>query len=435
MGLTSISPTPPLGRRPMIPRLRALRRHWCALLAVLVLAACGQQPSAHQRLHRAPLPAPAALAADVRLLQAQQVAAAADRHHQMLLAAANWYLGRLSLDDELGQMIIIQFTQPTYTAEQAQLVQPFHPGGVILYDYAMGTADQVRALLATGQRDSPIPMFTFADLEGGVVDRLEPYLGWRPGAPDMAATGDPALAEQQGERTARDLRSFGLNADLAPDVDVAVAMGPDQQGRTFGSTPQPVITYAGAWLAGLQSQEVVGTLKHFPGLGAATADAHGNIPEIDRTRAQIEATELAPYRALIGSGQVQMVMSTDLLMPALDPNMPAELSRPIVTGILRDELHFQGVAVTDALYMVAERWSLPQAAVLAVEAGNDMIMAPWTPGMVQAVRDGLKQALAGGGLTMQQVDTSVRRILLLKLEQGLLPIPQPVLAQLSPMIS
>jgi beta-N-acetylhexosaminidase len=278
-------------------------------------------------------------------------------------------------------------------------------------------------------------MFTFADLEGGVVDRLQPYLGWRPGAPDMAATGDPSFAQQQGERTARDLRSFSLNADLAPDVDVALTLGPDQRGRTFGSGPQPVITYAGAWLAGLQSQGVVGCLKHFPGLGAATVDAHGSIPEIDRTRAQIEETELAPYRALIGSGQVQMVMSTDLLMPALDPNMPAELSRPIVTGILRNELHFQGVAVTDALYMVAERWPLAQAAVMAFEAGNDMIMAPRTPGMVQEVRDGMKQALAGGGMTMQQVNASVQRILLLKLEQGLLPIPQPVLAQLSPMTS
>ena len=432
MGLTSAS-SRALGRHLRTSRSCAPRR-WSALLAVVVLAACGPHESSLQRLQRAPLPA-SALAANEQILRAQQEAAVAYSRQQMLLAAANWYLARLSLDDKLGQMIIIQYTQPTYTAAQAQLVEPFHPGGVILYDYAMGTPDQVRGLIAAGQADSPIPMLTFADLEGGVVDRLEPYLGWRPGAPQMAATGDPAFAERQGEQAARDLRSFGLNADLAPDVDVALTMGPDQRGRTFGSTPQPVITYASAWLAGLQRQGVVGCLKHFPGLGAATVDAHGNIPEIDRTRAQIEATELAPYRALIGSGQVQMIMSTDLLMPALDPNMPAELSRPIVTGILRDELHFQGVTVSDALYMVAERWPLAQAAVLAVEAGNDMIMAPWTPGMVQAVRDGLVQALAAGGLTIQQVNASVRRILLLKLEQGLLPIPQPALAQLSPIIS
>jgi beta-N-acetylhexosaminidase len=93
------------------------------------------------------------------------------------------------------------------------------------------------------------------------------------------------------------------------------------------------------------------------------------------------------------------------------------------------------VAVTDALYMVAERWPLAQAAVMAFEAGNDMIMAPWTPGMVQAVRDGMQQALADGGITIQQINASVQRILLLKLQQGLLPIPQPVLAQLSPLMS
>lgn len=329
----------------------------------------------------------------------------------------------MSLDDKLGQLIVIQFTDTTYTAAQAQMVQPFHPGGVILYGYAMGSADQLRGLLAGAQQDSPIPMLTFTDLEGGVVDRLEPYLGPRMSAPDMAASGNPQVAEQQGEKAARDLRSFGFNADLAPDVDVALVIGPDQWGRTFGSTPQPVITYAGAWLNGLQSQGVVGCIKHFPGLGAATSDAHKDLPVIDRSRAQLEATEFAPYRALIDSGQVDMVMSTDLLMPALDPTMPAEISRPIITGILRNELHYDGVAVTDALYMsgITDHWSFAQAAVLAIEAGNDMIMAPWQPGMVSDILAGLKGALAHGDLTMAQIDTSVRRILALKIRYHILP--------------
>lgn len=338
-------------------------------------------------------------------------------------AQAAQMVDRMSLDDKLGQLIVIQFTDTTYTPDQARMVEPFHPGGVILYAYAMGTAGQVRGLLANAQHDSPVPMFTFTDLEGGVVDRLEPYLGPRMSAPDMAASGNPQVAEQQGAQAARDLRSFGFNADLAPDVDVALVIGPDQWGRTFGSTPQPVTTYAGAWLQGLQSQGVVGSLKHFPGLGAATTDAHKDLPVINRTRAQVEATELAPYRTLIATGQVDMVMSTDLLMPALDLTMPAELSRPIITGVLRDELHFDGVAITDALYMsgITDHWSFAQASVLAIEAGNDMIMAPWQPGMVQGIVTGLKQAFAHGDLTMSQINTSVRRILALKIRYHLLP--------------
>jgi beta-N-acetylhexosaminidase len=334
---------------------------------------------------------------------------------------------RMSLADKLGQMIIIQFTDTTYTPEQAAMVSPFHPGGVILYGYAMGTADQVRSLLSGAQHDSPIPMLTYTDLEGGVVDRLAAYSGSHMSAPAMAASGDTHVAEQAGERDARDLSSLGFNADLAPDVDVSVVMGPDQWGRTFGSTPSPVSTYAGAWLQGLQQQGVVGCLKHFPGLGAATTDAHLGLPVINRTRDQIEATELAPYRTLIATGQVGMVMSTDELVPALDPQLPAEISRPIITGILRNELGYDGVAVTDALYMagITDHWTFSQAAVLAIEAGNDMIMAPWQPGMIMSIVDGLKAALDRGDLTMAQIDTSVRRILELKLRYQLLPGQRP----------
>lgn len=330
---------------------------------------------------------------------------------------------RMSLDDKLGQLIVMQFTDTTYTSAQAQMVQPFHPGGVILYGYAMGSADQVRGLIGGAQHDSPIPMLTFTDLEGGVVDRLLPYTGPHMSAPDMAASGNPQVAEQQGKKAGRDLLSLGFNADLAPDVDVAVVIGPDQWGRTFGSTPQPVITYAGAWLNGLQSAGVVGCIKHFPGLGAATTDAHKDLPVINRSLSELQSTELAPYAALIASGQVDMVMSTDELVPALDPKMPAEMSKPIITGILRNQLRFNGVAVTDALYMagITDHWSFAQAAVLAIEAGNDMIMAPWQPTMIADILAGLKQAISSGQLSMAQVNASVQRILSLKIRYHLLP--------------
>ncbi len=328
----------------------------------------------------------------------------------------------MSLDDKLGQLIIIQFTEQDYTPLQQELVQPFHPGGVILYDYAMGSADQVRNLLAGAQADSPIPMLTMTDLEGGGVDHLARYVGPHMSAPAMAASGDPTVATQAGVKFAQDMQSLGFNTDLAPDVDVALVNGPDQWGRTFGSTPQPVITYAGAFLQGLQSQNVVGCLKHFPGLGDATTDAHADLPIINRSRDEIEATELAPYRALIATGQVQMIMSTDLLMPALDPNLPAEISRPIITGVLRNELHYNGVAITDALYMkgISDKYPFVQAAVMAIEAGNDMIMAPFAPNMISGIIDWLKGDIANGNYSMAQLDASVTRILALKLRFHLL---------------
>lgn len=332
-------------------------------------------------------------------------------------------VSKMSLEDKLGQMIIIQFYEPTYTPAQQQMVKPFHPGGVILYGYSMGTAQQVKALLAGGQKDSTIPMFTFLDLEGGVVDRLAQYLGPRLSAPKMAASGDPAVARTEGAKTAKDLLSFGFNADLAPDVDVSIVCSTDQWGRTFGKTPEPVAQFASAWIDGLQANGVVGAPKHFPGLGAATIDAHKGLPVVNRTKDQLEATEFAPFKVLIASGQMQMVMSTDVLMPALDSKLPAELSKPIITGVLREELGFKGVAITDALYMdgISATYSFTQAAIMAFEAGNDMIMAPWRPNMVQSIITGMKGELQKGTITQEQIDASVTRILALKIRYHLIP--------------
>jgi beta-N-acetylhexosaminidase len=339
-------------------------------------------------------------------------------------------VSKMSLEDKLGQMIIIQFYEPTYTALQQQMVKPFHPGGVILYGYSMGTAQQVKDLLAGGQKDSPIPMFTFLDLEGGLVDRLAQYLGPRMSAPKMAASGDPAIARAEGAKTAKDLLSFGFNADLAPDVDISIVCSTDQWGRTFGKTPDAVTQYAGAWIDGLQSNGVVGVPKHFPGLGAAVIDAHKGLPVIDRTKEQLEATEFAPFKAMIASGQMQMVMSTDVLMPALDPDLPAEISKPIITGVLRNELGFKGVAITDALYMqgITDRFSFTQAAIMAFEAGNDMIMAPWRPNMVQAIITGMKSELQKGKITQEQIDASVTRILALKIRYNLIAGATPTVS-------
>lgn len=329
----------------------------------------------------------------------------------------------MTLEDKLGQMIIMQFYEPTYTPAQQAMMKP-HPGGVILYGYSMGTAQQVKTLLASGQKDSPIPMFTVLDLEGGLVDRLAQYLGARKSAPDIAASGSTDVAKQEGSKTGQDLLSFGFNTDLAPDVDVAIVNGPDQYGRTFGKTPDPVIKFSSAWLDGLQRAGVVGVAKHFPGLGASTVDAHKGLPVINRTTDQLDQVELAPYRALIQSGQLQMVMTTDLLVPSVDAKTPAELSKPVVTGLLREKLGFKGVIVTDALYMdgISATYTFTQAAVMAYEAGNDMIMAPWRPSMMTSIVTAMKNELTAGRITQEQIDASVTRILALKIRMGILKV-------------
>ena len=350
-----------------------------------------------------------------------------------LADVANRYVSRMTLDEELGQLFLADFTGGDYNANNAAMVEQMHAGGVILYARSITSASQTRALVNEAQAHAAIPLFVATDEEGGYVDRLQSVYGFRPSASQIGASGSPSFARSEGARAGRDMHSLGLNFDFAPDVDVQLVDGPDQSTRTFGSTPGAVISLGGAYLMGMQDSGVVASPKHFPGLGAATSDAHLGLPTIYRTREQIEAVELAPYRALFATGQVQAIMTTDLLMPALDPTLPAELSPAIITGVLRDELGFDGVVVTDALYMdgVAARFSMPEAGVLAIIAGSDLLVGPWTPGQMGAMMQALRDALHSGRISKARIDQSVRRILILKMHMGMIPVP---LNQMTPVL-
>jgi beta-N-acetylhexosaminidase len=385
-----------------------------ALGALLLLQGCGSDPTQTIPLLYSTHPPPSA----------SGVVGRAPVPTDDTLAQA--YLVHMSLDEKLGQLFLAEFVGTQYDANNAAMIEQLHAGGILLYNREMQTFDGTHALIAAAQAHSTLPLLVAVDEEGGYVDRLSNIYGGRPGATDIASTGSTDFARSQGSQVAHDMLALGLNLNLAPDVDVQLVDGPDQSTRTFGSTPAQVISMAGAYLDGLQSRGAIGCLKHFPGLGAATSDAHQGLPVINRTRQQIEQVELAPYRYLIQHDEVGCIMSTDLLMPALDPVLPAELSPATITSVLRQELGYDGVVVTDALYMqgIAKLYSMPEAGVLAIQAGCDFLMGPADPYNMGLMIDALKSALASGQLTIGRIDQSVRRILALKLHFGLLPRPQ-----------
>ncbi len=337
----------------------------------------------------------------------------------------NQIIAKMSIDEEVGQLIIAQFNDATFSSQDAAQIRQMHAGGLILYAVSVKTKDQTRKLINSAQDQADLPLLVMADEEGGFVDRLQSVYGGRPTATEIGATNSTSYARSQGAKVGKDMAGLGFNMDLAPDVDVQLVAGPDQVTRTFGTTASGVTKMAGAWLDGLQSENIVGTLKHFPGLGAADHDAHLRLPVIKRTRSQIESVELGPYRDLINAGKVQAVMSTDLLMPAIDPDLPAELSPATITGILRQELGFKGVVITDALYMegIREKWDYGQAAVLAIKAGDDMLLGASSAGAMQAMAKAIKAALKSKSLTKSRIDDSVRRILMLKINMGLIKLP------------
>ena len=344
---------------------------------------------------------------------------------------ASLYVSRMSLDEELGQLFMVQNRYPYYSADLQQTIEQFHVGGVILYQWQMMTFNQTRHDIAEMQQHATIPLLISTDEEGGTADRLSNIYPSRPGATEMAETGDVSVAAHQGAQTSHDLQALGVNANIAPDVDVAVANGPDQAWRTFGNTPQQVIAFAGAYLDTMQQAGEIACLKHFPGLGAAQVDAHEALPVINRSRQEIYSVELAPYKAFIQSINPLlhpgMIMTTDLLMPAIDPVMPAELSYTFITKILRQQLDYDGVVLTDSLFMegIYETWSFPEAVVLAIKAGDDMIIGASGVTEMKANFAALKQALKDGTLTKERIDESVIRILALKMQYHLMPAVPP----------
>ncbi|GER89440.1 hypothetical protein KDW_36020 [Dictyobacter vulcani] len=346
-------------------------------------------------------------------------------------AYTNQLVSKMSLDQKLGQMMMVQFVGATYSLPLATMVNQYHVGSVLLF-YANGNIvdkSQLKTLTHDLQRSQPdLPVSIALDQEGGTVDRLQELDGPRPSEAAIGASHDPQQARAAGTQTSQDLSSYGITLNLAPvvDVDTAVYSELHQDQRTFGTTPDTVTRMAQAYLEGLQeNHNVVGTLKHFPGLGNVTIDPHYGIPSVTSSKSELENIDWAPYRALIKQGQAHAIMVTHEIVPAIDPTLPASLSPKLIQGILRDEMGFQGVIMTDSLTMAGITAYYPpdQAAAIAIEAGSDMIMGASNPDDVATMIQGIKQAIASGAISQTRIDASVQRILLLKYQMGLLPIP------------
>lgn len=337
-------------------------------------------------------------------------------------------LAGMTLEQKLGQLIVVEYLGHTYQDGLQYMISQQFVGGYMYqesnhnFDPPYDVASQVDVLSQQAMRDAKIPLMIATDQEGGLVNRLYRFHGYLPSAADMAASGSPTTALTQGTQSAKWMLELGINTDFAPVVDVHTVDPAILESRMFGRDPQTVASYAGAFLNGLQNNGVAGCLKHFPGLGAISPDPHTGLPTVNRSMADLNAIDLAPYKLMIQSDHPAMIMSTDVLMPAIDPTLPAELSPSAINGVLRTQLGYNGVVITDGLYMrgISEKWSLSQAAVLSIIAGNDMIEGPYTPDLVASIVTALKQALQQGSLTMARVNQAVERILLLKIHFGMI---------------
>lgn len=296
-------------------------------------------------------------------------------------------------------------------ATPAELVERYRVGGVILFDRNVSTPARVRTLTDDLRAAAGRPLLVGIDQEYGVVARLTDGVTGLPSAMAFAAAGDPALTEAAWRVAGTELAALGVNVDFAPVADVLSGPAGGIIGtRSYGSDPALAGEQVAAVVRGLQGAGVAATLKHFPGHGNTTVDSHSELPIVPASHPLAEA-DLPPFTAGIEAG-ASLVMAGHLDVQQLDPGQPASFSRPVLTGLLRDRLGFDGVAVTDALNMApAQRWPPGEAAVRALLAGADLLLMP--PNLA-AAHDGLLAAVADGTLPRERLREAASRVIALK---------------------
>jgi len=344
----------------------------------------------------------------------------------------------LTVDEKIGQLVVpdaygVYMNQSSWAYKRLdRLVREQHVGGFVWFT---ANVYELALLNKRLQASSRIPLLISADLEAGVGMRFADTTFWPP-AMAVAATGDPSLAERQGKATAVEARAVGINHILAPVADVNI--DPDNSvinTRSYGEDPNDVARYVAAFVRGVRSEGLLATAKHFPGHGDTHVDSHRSLPVLTVTRERLQSVELVPFQAAIDAG-VDSVMIGHLAVPALDPapvsmradglrenryaaeaneapqnaTMPATLSHAMIEVLLRKQLGFEGLVVTDAFDMggLTEHFDAGEAAVRAIEAGEDQILMPTSADTAIAA---LKAAVASGRIPMSRIDASVRRIL------------------------
>ncbi|WP_245789037.1 glycoside hydrolase family 3 protein [Streptosporangium canum] len=356
-------------------------------------------------------------------------------------------LARMSVEDKVGQLFMPVLYGPaadTVSGENqarfgvgtpAKAVAKYRPGGVILFPWADNVKNvrQVVALTNGLQKASPeIPLLVGADQENGRVSRMAPLVTPMPGASVIGSTGDPALARRAAKVTGTELRALGINLDFAPVADVNInprnpVIGP----RAYGSDPKKVAPMVAAAVQGFHDAGIASTAKHFPGHGDTNVDSHSGLPVIQHSLSQWNKLDAPPFAAAIGK-DIDAIMSAHVVMPKLDPSGdPATLSKPILTGLLREKLGFDGVVSTDALDMagVRKKYGDGQVAVRAIQAGADLLLMP--PDFPKAY-GAVLAAVKSGKISTARLDQSVRRLLKLKAARGLLdraPVADPAEAE------
>ena len=423
-------------------------RRAVACTALLLLAACAAPgariahlpaPDGMQRLPAGRAGQDSAAGVAVRTMPAVAGISSApnlDPRTPLTAAQQGWVeetLASLSLRERVGQMVNVWALGDYTNAHDSSYVELLgwitrdHVGGVTM---SLGSPVEVAAKINAMQQAARVPLLVGADLEpnlgrleGGVFSHYMISAGGAtvfPNAMAIAAAGRERDAYEVGRAIGEEARAVGILMNFAPTVDVNNnPANPVINTRSFGEDPARVAALSAAFVQGSQDAGVIATIKHFPGHGDTDVDSHVGLPQVRASMARLDSVELRPFAASIAAGAA-MVMTAHIALPAVqgDNTTPATLAPRIITGLLRDTLHFTGLAITDAMTMggIGKGYTTAESSVLAVKAGADVLLKPGNP--TEAI-DALVAAVERGTITRARIDSSVRRVLALKARTGL----------------
>ncbi|HEX6446678.1 MAG TPA: glycoside hydrolase family 3 N-terminal domain-containing protein [Streptosporangiales bacterium] len=363
------------------------------------------------------------------------------------LAEAQRLVAKMTVREKVGSLLMPQFTgrsATSVTSAEAKVneetfgvrtisaaIRRYHLGGVIVMPQNVTDAKQVARLnagiAAAGRRDAgaALPLLVGVDQEGGTVQRVKAGATTYPAAASIGRTGEPAYARLLARDNGVELRAMGFTLDFAPDADVGFD-SPAIGTRSYAATPKRAAAMVTAAVDGYRRGGVVAVVKHFPGHGSAGTDSHRTLPRITRSRAALDRIDLVPFRSAVRA-QVPGVLTAHLDIRAVDPGRPSSVSRKVVTGMLRHQLGFNGVAFTDSEEMepIAGHYGPAEGAVRAVLAGEDVVLMPKD---VRAAYRGLLEAARSGRISTRTLDQAVVRVTALRLYAKRIGAGKPSLA-------
>lgn len=331
-------------------------------------------------------------------------------------------VAEMSLEEKVGQLLMVGLQGTEVDADAIAAINDQHIGSFILFARNIQSREQVTALTAAlqaqaVQADHPVKLIIATDQEGGKTRRFEDIAPFY-SQPMIGEMGQAAAdtVQHQSSSAARELKKLGINTNLAPVADVSSGWGTVMDGRTYGDDAEQVAELAGRAVKAYNSATTISAPKHFPGIGSADDDTEDAPATVDLSREDMEQYELLPFREVIAAG-APMIMVSHASVPSLDPTgLPASQSKVMMTDLLRNQMAFAGVIITDDLEMgaITEQAGVGEAAVAALAAGADMVMVAHTAEARNTAYNAIIEAVEAGTLDEQQIDKSVERILEIK---------------------